>query len=144
MRLEIGVLAEAATEKNGQFNILGTFDIITVEQFPFVMPHLALAVKLRAHASEVGKHAIRIVLLDADGKGVPAPNGQPIELTMEGEIGHSKIGAWAEPSAQFVLNYQALQIKRPGSYSFSIVVDGHHLGDVSFFVQDGRRASQAA
>ncbi|MGH7468017.1 MAG: DUF6941 family protein [Longimicrobiales bacterium] len=144
MRLELGVLAEAATEKNGQLNILGTFDLLTAEQFPFVMPHLALAIKIRAHSTEIGKHSIRIVLRNSDGKVVQMPNGQPCELTAEGELGPSKIGAWADPSAQFVLNYQGLHIPKPGAYSFSIVVDGHHVGDVSFFVIDGRRAAQAA
>ncbi|HEX8831614.1 MAG TPA: hypothetical protein VF705_10630, partial [Longimicrobium sp.] len=37
-----------------------------------------------------------------------------------------------EPSAAIVLNLQGVLIPQPGRYTFSVLVDGRHLGDVSF------------
>ncbi len=132
MRLDIGLLADAATEKFGQLNILGTFDTIHAPGYPVTHPHCSLVLRIAAHPTETGEHTFRIVLRDSDGRTVKNPQGQELQIDGGLTIGPSRAGTWVEPTVPIVVGFGGLYIPAPDTYTFSVLVDGRHLGDVRF------------
>lgn len=132
MKLDIGLLADAATERFGQLNILGTFEVIHVSAFPAVHPHCALVLRIAAHPTETGNHTFRIMLRDSDGRPVQHPDGSSLEIQGGFTVEQKESAAWMEPSIPIVLGLTGLYLPRPDTYTFFVLVDDRHLGDVPF------------
>jgi len=116
MVFHIAVICDAATDHAGKLNILGAFDTIAGKQFPLVHPHCAIALRMRFGPMEEGAHAIRIVLIDGDGREA----FKPMELKLNVRIPQN--GYFASHNA--VINLERLPFKTPGQYVFDIFVDG--------------------
>src|SRR5574340_1505475 len=65
MVAEVFVLCDGANDSHGKLNILGTFDMIIAETFPFVHPHCTIALRLRYDRKESQESKVRIVIQSA-------------------------------------------------------------------------------
>jgi hypothetical protein len=118
MEIEAALLCDAATDQNGKLNVLGAFDTAFSANYPMVLPHCAVAFRMRFSKVEEGEHRIRVRFADEDGRPVLPP--------LEAGV---KVGfAPGQDSAvsNLILNIQGLKLPKPGSYAIDMAVDGRH------------------
>jgi hypothetical protein len=122
MNVNLAVLCDAANvSREGKLNILGEFDSIHVANFPLVYPTMVLVVRLEAHPTEAGEHALKLHLVDEDGGDCVPPlqggfPGVPIR------------------TAPLILQMHGVRFDKPGHYSFELLVDNHHLRSLPLHV----------
>ena len=69
MNIEIASICDAATANGmgGRLNILGAFDRIFPQSFPFVIPQCSAAFRIRYQRAEAGKHKLELAIEDVCG-----------------------------------------------------------------------------
>ena len=127
MDIEVFVLCDAATEMMGKLNILGTFDTITAGALPVVHAHCALALRMRFSQVEAGKHAVRINIVDADGR--------PVVPSLEGSLAIAFGGAEQTSVTNLVLNIDRLKFDKAGQYSVDVAIDGRQERSLPLFIR---------
>lgn len=131
MDVTLAVCCDAANvSREGKLNLLGIFNSIHAAQFPCTHPHLALVLRVEARLGEEGVYGLDIKLADEDGKELFTINGQ---LTLQG-------GEPGRPmTAQTIMDINNFQLPRPGTYTFEIFVDQHHVRSVPIhaFAREG-------
>ena len=149
MQLDFFMLARHAEAHGDLFNILGGgFDTMTIRDGAPPPPDGGVAVLSGTIAARVLFHQVTetnrnykfgVTLVDEDGAEVGALGGE-FPLVRAGGI---PVG-WPQ-NVNLVLPL-GIVLPRFGTYTFSLAVDGRHLGDRTFRVMDGRSAagSQAA
>jgi hypothetical protein len=125
MHLEILTFCDAATEYGGRLNLLGVADTILANELPVKVPHCALVARLRATSAEAGEHAMRLMVIDIDGRAV---------LTMDGKLA-LQFPAGASAAVNLIVNAQNLEFKAAGEYAIDLTVDDTHLGSTPLFVR---------
>ena len=118
MNLELAALCDAATEQAGKLNILGAFDCVFSQSFPFVHPQCAFALRLRFNRVEQGQHTVRVEFVDADGKAVIPPLEANIQLSIP-EGNDSQV-------SNLILNMFHLKIEKPGRYTIDVAINNRH------------------
>ena len=126
MDIEVFVLCDAATEMLGKLNILGTFDTITATALPVIHAHCALALRMRFSQVEAGKHAVRINIVDADGR--------PVVPSLEGSLAIT-FGAEQTSVTNLVLNIDRLKFDKAGQYSVDLAIDGRQERSLPLFIR---------
>jgi hypothetical protein len=138
MEIEIFSLADFANDSgNGKMNIIGTFDQIHVPSLPFVLPHCAVATRIRIANSEAGVHAFEIVGIDPDGMEFQRlPGNMHVQLNP-----NAQYGAFNLP-----LNISNFKIDKIGKYAFEFYFDGEFRSGLTMHVVmiNGPRALRAA
>lgn len=120
MEVKIAVLADAANvSQEGKLNIAGIFDRITTGNFPAQWPAMAFVVKLAAHSTESGKHEMKVVVADEDGRKI-AEMGAKFTLDDGAAIAGMPL------TGQVVFPIAGAQFPKPGIYSFDILIDGRY------------------
>jgi hypothetical protein len=128
MDIEVFALCDAATsDQSGKLNVLGTFDTIYAQQTPAGHPAAAVALRLRLSRSEFGKHQIRLLLIDDDGKTV-GPD-------INGEFETAPANEAETACVNFVFNLQALPLPSYGRMHFDLAVDRNQLGRLPLYVR---------
>lgn len=125
MQLEILTFCDAATEYGGKLNLLGATDTIVAPMIPFKYPACSVVARMRAARIEEGSHAVRLMIIDADG--------QPI-LNVDGKMEirfHQGIGG----AVNMIINAHQLEFKSTGEHAIEIAVDGIQLGSSALFVR---------
>lgn len=127
MKTEAFLLCDAATNQQGKLNILGAFDNIFARKMPVTHSACAIACRIRFDRSEEGEHAMKINVIDTDGKDImPAMNGKI----------NVRIGRDVESNAvNLVLNLQGMRLERYGEYQIDLSVDETHLASLPFYVR---------
>ncbi len=115
MELEIFTLCDHAQDYGGKLIIVGTFDAIWSGGFPCVHPSCSIAGRIRFEASEAGRHALRIQIVDADGREIVPP--------LNGELVVTKLAEGRSMAANFVLTLGQLSFPAEGVYSIDLFVD---------------------
>lgn len=118
MNIEIFALCDAATDYNGRLNLLGTFDSIRAKQFPVAHPHCAVALRVRFDSIEEGEHAVRISIIDEDGKSIGP--------SVDGNIGVKFPPNFLSVCANVVLNINGMKFDKPGRYSIDLAIDNRY------------------
>jgi hypothetical protein len=128
MNVQIAALCDAAnTGDNGKLNILGVFDQVFGPKEPLIHPSCTLAVKMQFERIEEGTKALKILIVDSDGKEVcPAIGGNVIVKTLPG----LRTG-----SIQIVGTIQQLTLPRFGEYSIDIALDGTIVASVPLYAR---------
>lgn len=116
MDLEIAALCQAAVDHGGLLNIIGTFDTIHATKFPHVIPHCALALRVRFSRIEQGAHKLKVNFVDEDGK----PLIPPLQADLQVQVADAADSS----AANLVLNINNLKIENPGRYSIDVAIDG--------------------
>lgn len=133
MQLEILTFCDAATEYGGKLNLLGATDTIVAPVIPFKYPNCAVVARLRAARIEAGTHAMRLMIIDADGQPILNVDGK-----MEIRFHHGMGGA-----VNMIINAQQLEFKSAGEHAIEIAVDGIQLGSSALFVRLREQISSA-
>lgn len=138
MEIEIFSLADFANDSgNGKMNILGTFDQINVPALPFVLPHCAVATRIRIANSELGPHSFEIVCIDPDGNEFQRLPGN--------------LNVQKNPNADYSafnlpLNISNFKVDKIGKYAFELHYDGEFRSGLTMHVVmiNGPRVLKAA
>lgn len=126
METEVFVLCDAATDYRGKLNILGTFDTTRTTGFPMVLPHCALALRLRFTMMEEGSHPVSISLRNPEGKEMMPP--------MRGEFRFQVPPGRFSAAANLVLNMDGLRFAEPGEYIFELDIDGKRTRTIPLYL----------
>ncbi len=135
MKLEILTLCDAATDDRGKLNILGAFDTLWMRQIPAVHPQCAIALRFRFTRLEEGEHAIKIVIMDADGKPVMPPMNGKLPVRMPPDTNTAAVN--------LILLIHGLKIAGYGEYAVDVAMDGRQEASLPFFVRQMPAAAQA-
>lgn len=126
MEIEIFTLADFAQDNQSKLTIVGTFDNISVQKFPAQHPSCAIACRLRFAAKEAGPHDFKLRLIDSEGKEII----QPIQGDIN--IGESTNGQFT--TINIVINFNQLQFKSAGRYSFELYIDNDWKSGLPLFL----------
>ena len=128
MTIQLAVLCDAATDYQGKLNILGTFDTIFSQQFPACHPQCSVALRIAFTKMEEGDHALKINLVDEDGRSIMPGIDIPVEVVLPGDSTFI--------SRNFVLNIQQIKFETAGLYAIEIAVDGRHEASIPLAVKE--------
>ena len=121
MRVSLAVLCDYANvTREGKLNIMGIFDTIFAQSFPARHTAMNLVLRLVADPQEFGKtQRISIQLMDEDGKRM-----------FEAEAEMLPQGQGSTPAnVDQILGLGNLVFPKPGTYCFSVVINGTHIRD---------------
>jgi hypothetical protein len=127
MDVEAFLLCDAATDQQGKLNVLGAFDSIFAKNAPIVHPACAVAARIRFSKVEQGEHAVRICVVDQDGKEVVPKVDGKVSVGVAPDAGSAVVN--------LVLNFQRLKLPDYGEYSIDLVIDGEQKASLPFFVR---------
>ncbi len=117
MNVEIAALADYANVAQGdKLNISGIFNAIWVNDFPAIHPSMVLALRLVLEYEDGGKdHVLGVLIEDPDGKQF---------AKAEATFATPKIQPGQVLTANHVLQFNGVGMKKPGKVIFRIVWDG--------------------
>lgn len=127
MELILGVVADAANKGEGsKLNVLGIFEDLYVSGLPCAVPHMALALSLRAAPHDRGKKFdVKIFFLDPDSKKL-------FEIASTLQItGNLQI---LEPVVPLALNLFNVALAKTGVHCFQVRVDKTIKGNIKLNV----------
>jgi len=128
-------LADAVESSGGKLSMLGAgWNRLHVPAFPATHPRIAIGVFLTVHAGDDRTQRVAIKMFGPDGRERPfgtAPDGSPT-TTLEVKV--QVPGSVDDTVVPMALNIDALVFERPGSYAFSIEVEGHEEERLGFTV----------
>jgi hypothetical protein len=127
MDVEAFLLCDAATDQHGKLNVLGAFDTVFAKEVPAVHPACAVAARIRFSKVEEGEHAVRICVIDQDGKEVVPKLDGKVSVRVGENTGSTAVN--------LVLNFQRLKLPDYGEYSIDLAVDGEQKASLPFFVR---------
>ncbi len=131
MRLAYAFLANAAeATREGKLYVLGAdFDNVVASQFPLILPHLSLVIKLFGDSGEAGmQYDLGITLV--------GPNGQPLSgTTVPFNMGMIPRKHDGEIASLIVANVSQLAIPQAGVYQFRLVVEDRLIGVIGLSVE---------
>lgn len=137
MNIEIAAICDAATANGtgGRLNILGAFDRVFPQKFPFVIPQCAAAFRIRYQRAETGTHKLALSIEDVCG--------HPIVPVMESNIPFEPVATGLDTAAiNLVLNMQRLQIARPDKYIVRLLVDDEEIAFLPLYILEDPRTKQ--
>ncbi|MBL9214399.1 MAG: hypothetical protein JNG83_02875 [Opitutaceae bacterium] len=136
MNVEIFSLCDHATDNHGKLTVCGTFDCIHAPQFPVVHAHCSIAGRLRFQRSEEGKHHIRIMLVDGDGRLlIPKFEREIVSRCAEG---------MDTATANLVLDLNNLPVPSKGTFYWDLVIDGQLVSRLPMYTREISITQQAA
>lgn len=130
MQIEVLALCDFAQDVLGKLTVIGAFDAITAREFPSTHPLLCVAARIRFQVYELGRHEVRVELVDASGERMVPP--------VEGVMNVNGIGG-GSACANMALNLANLRLEREGSWKLALFVDDQERASVPLFI---RRAGQ--
>jgi hypothetical protein len=126
MEIEIFTICDFAQDNNSKLTIVGTFDSINARQFPVHHPFCAVACRLRFSDKEAGNHDFKLRFIDAAGKEMITP--------IEGNINIPDQQSRQVITINFVFNFNQLEFKKAGRYSFELYIDGDWKSGLPLFL----------
>lgn len=129
MHARLAVLADAAnTTAEGKLNILGEFNVLLAIRVPCKWPRMFLVLKLETELGEGQKHALRIRIIDDDGK----PTAQ--EVNGEFQFTPHRHQSGVPMSGPIIFEIRDAVFGKYGTYEFEIYVDGQRIQSVPLYV----------
>jgi hypothetical protein len=119
MNIEAFLLCDAATDSIGKLNVLGAFDAMNIQNFPFMLPQCSIALRMRLQRIEQGSHKITIHFIDDDGKFVIPPLDGGFEMNIGG---NERSGV-----ANMIINLHNLKFEHVGEYALVLALDGKEI-----------------
>lgn len=123
MEIEIFTLCDFAQDNGGKLIIVGTFDSMGAKAFPVRHPSCSVACRFRFSKKEFGPHTITIRFIDEQNNELVQP------LEAEIMVEEPKVGNHS--TVNFVINYNNVEFKKPGRYSFELQLDGEWKAGLS-------------
>jgi hypothetical protein len=126
MVTEVFVLCDGANDSHGKLNILGAFDMIIAEAFPFVHPHCTIALRLRYDHNDSQESKVRIIIQGA----ATEPPLASIDAALQRPVSTNPTS-----TANLIVNINSLRFEKPGDYSIILQVNGLPAAITPFFVR---------
>ena len=126
MKLDFAFLADTAEVINGKLYVMGgSFDTLWAQNAPFVHPRLSLVLKIQFTPSELDRnHKLEITLIDTDGQKIA-------NVTGDVQLGRNPKAPQGYPHNFIsVVNFNNLQLKDYGDYSFEILMNNTSLASL--------------
>lgn len=124
MELKVFLLADHANISNDKLNIIGVFDTITSQQFPFKFPSMHLAIKFVTEQEEIDvEHTIKVQFVDQDEEEIANGEGS---FTMPG----SATGHRSKATLNFSIAMRDIVFEKPSHYEVRLIVDGELKGTI--------------
>ena len=123
MECTLALVADAAnTETGGKLNVLGVFDVIYSEKFPYVIPQFFVVVRFSAGPAEFGlKKQFQLVILN--------PDGQPIgRIDGKGTVPTPDSGGRA--NVELIVRMVNVPFEKPGRYAIAVLVGGEEKASI--------------
>ena len=127
MDIEVLVLCDAATDSIGKLNVLGVFDSILAASAPIIQPQCAVALRIRFSREEEGAHAVKVSLVDADGKSVVPDLNATVNVKFRGDE--------LSLVTNMIMNLQRVKFEKAGDYVIGVSVDGKHEKAVPLMIR---------
>jgi hypothetical protein len=124
MEVQIAALCDSAADYNGKLCIMGTFDTILAQNFPFLHPQCSIALRLLFRDDDAGVFPVRLNIVNEDGKSVVPP----IETRMEIVIPNDGVFF----TRNIVFNMQHVKFEVPGMYSVDVTINGRPAVGIPF------------
>ena len=132
MVTEVFVMCDGANDSHGKLNILGAFDTIASNDFPFVHPHFTIALRLRYDLVDKMEGKLKLVI-----QGV---TGEPVLASVETAVNRG-ISPNPSSTANIIVNINSLRFEKPGDYSVILHVDGIPVGITPVYVRSSAGSS---
>jgi hypothetical protein len=128
MNVELLVIADGAnTDAGGKLNIFGIWDTVGAPAAPLVHPACTVALKMRFEKIEEGQKALKIAIVDADGREVFPTLTSNIQVRVPQ---NSPSG-----TLQILLQIQQLTLPHFGEYEVNVALDGRVVGSTPLFAK---------
>lgn len=127
MNIEAFVLCDAATDSQGKLNVLGAFDTICAKETPITHRACSVALRMRFTKIEEGEHAIKISVVDADGKTALPPMTGNVKVGMSDDA--------SSKAVNLILNIQGLRMENYGEYQINLAVDNRQEASLPFYLR---------
>jgi len=124
MEVQIAALCDSAADYNGKLCIMGTFDTILAQDFPFLHPQCSIALRLLFRDDDAGVFPVKLNIVNEDGQSVV----QPIETRLEIVIPTDGVFF----TRNMVFNMQHIKFEHPGSYSIDVTINGRPVVGIPF------------
>src|SRR3989304_2646878 len=134
MELTLAFLADAANlSEGGKLNVLGMFNQIYSDTFPYRHPSMTCVVRFTASPAEFGKpKEVELTIMYPDGKPLGTLRGQTtVPTPLDGKRAY----------VELILGLNGIPFERPGDYQFAILVGGEEKGSIPFEVRQRPRPS---
>jgi hypothetical protein len=127
MVIELFSICDAATSEAGKLNILGAFDMMWVKKLPSTYPQCTIAMRIRFFSHEIGKHHMRLNILD--------PESVPVIKPLKGDIDVVIPPGQSSGSVNLILNIQKLVIENLGVHSIEFTMGDEMYQSIPLFVK---------
>ena len=122
MYVEIFTLCDFVQESNNKLNIIGTFDQIMSHNFPAVHPQCGIAGRLRFTRVETGRHNIRVLFVNQDGRDFIPQVSADVDVAVPEGTGSVIVN--------LAINIGTLTFTGAGAYSINLAVDGREMASL--------------
>jgi hypothetical protein len=127
LRIEIFSLCEGAVEQNGRLFLLGIFENVSAPCFPFVLPEMAVVLRVRFWPAEPQQFSARLVVTN--------PDGRPVTQIPEGLGANPAAHGEQSRSCNLILHIQNLPIDEPGDYSVDFCLNNRLEARLPFSIR---------
>ena len=124
MEVQIAALCDSAADYNGKLCIMGTFDTILAQNFPFLHPQCSIALRLLFREDDAGVFPVKLNIVNEDGKSVVPPIETRLEVVIPDD------GVFF--TRNIVFNMQHVKFDRPGFYSIDVTINGRPVVGIPF------------
>lgn len=124
MEVQIAALCDSAADYNGKLCIMGTFDTILAQNFPFLHPQCSIALRLLFRDDDSGAFPVKINIVNEDGQALVPPIETRLDIAIPDD------GVFF--TRNVVCNLQHLKFERPGFYSIDVTINGKPVVGIPF------------
>lgn len=123
MECTLALVADAANNaEGGKLNVLGIFNQVYSDKFPYQLPQMFVVVRLSAGPAEFGlEKRFEIVLLSPDGDAIGRLKGK-------GQV--PQVKGVTRANMELLLKMVNVPFKKPGSYAISVLVSGEEKASI--------------
>ncbi|HEY4484970.1 MAG TPA: hypothetical protein VI702_01410 [Nitrospiria bacterium] len=131
MKITLAVLADYANiTREGKLNIMGIFDAIHAQGFPFTHPLMQLVLRFEAGVSdEAIPRKAEVRLMDADGKRL---------FVLEGNLTPGQARPGEPIRSDQIISISMLKFEHPGDYEFKVLINDSIKAEVPLKVVAAR------
>ena len=115
MQTEIFTLCDHAQDLAGKLVVVGTFDTIYASSFPVVHPSCSIAIRIRFNKEEVGKHKLKVALLDSNKKEIMPPIDGEMKIDIQPNKDYAYLNA--------AIGLASIKFEKAGKYSVELKID---------------------
>jgi len=128
MNVELLVICDAAnTDAGGKLNVFGIWDTVGAQTAPLVHPICTVVAKMRFERIEEGQKALRMAIVDADGREVFPTLNSNVQVRVPP---NSPSG-----TLQILLEIRQLTLPHFGEYEVNVALDGRVVGSTPLFAK---------